>query len=73
MNLSSLKYYRLKSQLRQIEVCAEIGIDMARLSRIENGWLKPREAELEKLALLYNTEIEALKAPIEIFSGSTDK
>jgi transcriptional regulator with XRE-family HTH domain len=49
LNLS-LKKARVLRGYRQIDLWARTGIQMAKISRIENGLVRPTDREKEKLA-----------------------
>lgn len=60
-----IKKLRTKSNLTLTELAAQIKLDSANLSKIENGKREFDEKRLEKLALALNLDIEKLK--IEYF------
>lgn len=66
MKFTNLKLYRQCANLTAIEVCSHLKIDTARLSRLENEWLVPREAELKKLAELYGVSVKTLTKPNKV-------
>ena len=43
------KLERIKSNLKALEVARKSGLNVSRLSLIENGWAEPRPDEIEKL------------------------
>ena len=47
--VTNLKLERIKAGLKQLEVFKATGIDRARLSLIENGWIEPRAEEIQKI------------------------
>ncbi len=44
-----IKLLRIKKGLKQIQVAQATGINQARLSQIENGWVEPKKKELNKI------------------------
>ena len=68
--VTGLKYFRLKSNYRQIHVAKLTGIHASRLSRIEGGWQEPRRHELNKLADLYNVNVIELLKPMKLFQDA---
>ena len=65
LNLN-LKKARVLQGYRQIDLWARTGIQMAKISRIENGLISPTEQEKVKLA-------KALGLPISAISWEKDK
>ncbi len=43
------KLRRIESNLKALEVARKTGLPPSRLSLIENGWVNPTSAEIEKL------------------------
>ena len=47
--MEELRKERLRLRLKAIEVAKLAGIDSSRLSKIEHGWIIPREEEVERI------------------------
>lgn len=58
--LTQLKLRRLEAGIVQIELAHLAGISRCKLSEIENGYLAPSAAELERLASAIGVTVEAL-------------
>ncbi|GIM50151.1 helix-turn-helix domain-containing protein [Capnocytophaga stomatis] len=61
-----IRYLRMSKQLTLIELSDLLGLNFANLSKIENGKREFDEKRLEKLALIFNLDIEQLK--VEYFA-----
>jgi len=48
--MNNLRKARLKADKSQLQLMKETGIYFATISRIENGWLKPKSEQKRKLA-----------------------
>ena len=58
--MNKIKAYRFIADLTQDELGKITGIDHAKISRIERGFIKPREEEKKKIATALNAEPEDL-------------
>lgn len=47
--LTVFKLARIESNLKALEVARKSGLNPSRLSLIENGWVAPTPAEIQKL------------------------
>lgn len=61
-----IKSLRVSNQLTLIELSDLLGLNFSNLSKIENGKREFDEKRLEKLALIFNLDIEQLK--VEYFA-----
>lgn len=61
-----IKKLRISNQLTLIELSDLLGLNFANLSKIENGKREFDEKRLEKLAAIFNLDIEQLK--VEYFA-----
>lgn len=62
-SISNLKAARLKAGLKLVDVARELskterGIDISLLSKMENGYCRPTESVLVKMAIIYGVEAE---------------
>lgn len=48
--MNRLRKARLMADKSQLQLMKETGIYFATISRIENGWLKPSQEQMKKLA-----------------------
>jgi len=48
--MNNLRKARLRADKSQLQLMKETGIYFATISRIENGWLKPKSEQKRKLA-----------------------
>ena len=55
----SLKEIRLELGLRQEDLAKDLGITQGYLSKLEQGWLQPKEDTLIKLYQIYEVSIDA--------------
>jgi transcriptional regulator with XRE-family HTH domain len=60
MKLTTLKLRRMQLSLLQFDVAKLADVDPYRLSRLENGHLTPKPAELTRLAKVLRCEPEGL-------------
>jgi len=60
MTINKVKYYRLKSKLRQLDLARMIGISENLLSKIETDRINPKPELLQKLSEALNISIKKL-------------
>lgn len=54
--MNNLRKARLKADKSQLQLMKETGIYFATISRIENGWLEPKDEQKKKLAKALGVE-----------------
>ena len=64
----NLKKARALRGYRQIDLWARTGIQMSKISRIENGLIQPTDREKEKLAKALGLQVDAI-AYLEVLNG----
>ena len=51
-----MKIARIASRISQDQIAATLNIDQSRVSRIENGFIKPRKEEKREIAQLLDAD-----------------
>lgn len=69
MNLSKLKFQRLKSGLSQRQVGTKLGITKSYLSKMENQHRQPTDKLFRELSELYGVEILDLIGNLNMGTG----
>jgi transcriptional regulator with XRE-family HTH domain len=62
MQTTQLKLARVARGVLQVDIARRARIDRSRLSQLENGWLEPRDEELQRLAVALGVPVEQLRA-----------
>ena len=55
-----MKIARMTSNVTQDQIASRLGVDVSKVSRIENGFIEPNEREKQVIAELLNADLKAL-------------
>lgn len=55
-----IREIRLANNLKQCELADELNMERSNLTRIESGYQRPSDANLEKIAKIFNIEVKDL-------------